>query len=206
MAEAKKPSALPLPEAMAGNFQDAARWFQQLWAASVDPGAAGRASAGTLPSMMMPTLDIQELDKRLADLRSVEHWLEINLSMLRTTIQGLEMQRTAIKAWQDLGAAAAQAATAPKPGAPAAAPAMPASTPEAAAFQPALWWNALQQQFAQMAASALAQDKVPPAPGKPAPDVTAPDKATGKPAADKAAPAARPTPDAKAGNERTKSS
>lgn len=161
MSDPKKASALPLPEALAGNFQDAARWFNQLWAAGADPTAAARAAAGAIPSMMMPTMDVHELEKRIADLRSVEHWLELNLSLLRTTIQGMDMQRTTLMAWQGLGAAAtgASASGASSP--------LGAAGTQNAPFQPAVWWNALQQQFAQMAASAVAKDAPPEA--KPAP-------------------------------------
>ena len=159
MSEPIKPTGMPLPDALAGNFQDAVRWFNQLWSGTPDPAAAMRAGGGALPSMMMPTLDVKELEKRITDLRSVENWLNLNLSLLRTTIQGLEMQRSTLAAWQALGASA----TAPAAGA--AAGAMPkaeaaggATAPgEMPAFQPALWWAALQQQFAQMAASATAQ-------------------------------------------------
>src|SRR5512135_2208902 len=49
-----------------------------------------------LPNMVAPTFDINELDKRIADLRAVEQWLELNGSMLRTTIQTLEVQRATI--------------------------------------------------------------------------------------------------------------
>jgi hypothetical protein len=49
-----------------------------------------------LPSMVAPTFDVNELDKRIADLRAVEQWLELNASMLRTTIQTLEVQRATI--------------------------------------------------------------------------------------------------------------
>jgi len=49
-----------------------------------------------LPSMLTPTLDVDELEKRIADLRAVEQWLELNASILRTTIQSLEVQRATI--------------------------------------------------------------------------------------------------------------
>jgi hypothetical protein len=49
-----------------------------------------------LPSMLAPTVDVGELDKRIADLRAVEQWLELNANMLRTTIQTLEVQRATI--------------------------------------------------------------------------------------------------------------
>jgi hypothetical protein len=153
MTEASKATGMPLPDALAGNFQDAVRWFNQLWSGSPDLAAPARAGAGALPSMMMPTLDVKELDKRIADLRSVEQWLNLNLNLLRTTIQGLEMQRSTLAAWQALGTPG----IAPAAGSLGSAKTETAAAPEAPAFQPALWWAALQQQFTQMAASAAAQ-------------------------------------------------
>lgn len=52
----------------------------------------------SLPGMVTPTLDIDELDKRIADLKAVEGWLKMNLNMMQMTTQGLEMQRAAIAA------------------------------------------------------------------------------------------------------------
>jgi hypothetical protein len=101
----------------------------------------------TLPSMIAPTLDVAELDKRITDLRAVEQWLNLNLSMLRTAVQSLEVQRNTIATLKSFGGAmlstgAAQAAPAPAtaanwpyggqpmppmPAVAAAAPARPAS-------------------------------------------------------------------------------
>lgn len=52
----------------------------------------------SLPGMVTPTLDIDELDKRINDMKSVESWLKMNLGMLQMTIQGLEMQRATLAA------------------------------------------------------------------------------------------------------------
>lgn len=52
----------------------------------------------SLPGMVTPTLDVDELDKRIADLKAVEGWLKMNLNMLQMTTQGLEMQRAALAA------------------------------------------------------------------------------------------------------------
>jgi hypothetical protein len=76
----------------------------------------------TLPSMIAPTLDVEELDRRIADLRAVEQWLNLNLSMLRTTVQSLEVQRNTIATLKSFGGALlssgqAQAAAAPAPAA-----------------------------------------------------------------------------------------
>ena len=58
-----------------------------------------------LPNMFAPTLDVNELEKRIADLRAVESWLELNASILRTTIQSLEVQRATIATLKGLSGA-----------------------------------------------------------------------------------------------------
>lgn len=58
-----------------------------------------------LPGMVTPTLDVGELDQRIADLKAVEGWLRMNLNMLQLSIQGLEMQRTTLQSMQHMGQA-----------------------------------------------------------------------------------------------------
>jgi hypothetical protein len=48
----------------------------------------------------MPTLDPKELEKRISDLRSIEAWLNMNLNMVKFSIQGLELQKAALQAMQ----------------------------------------------------------------------------------------------------------
>jgi hypothetical protein len=55
-----------------------------------------------IPGMAVPTFDPQEVEKRIAELRSVEAWLNMNLNMLRMSIQGLELQRAALQAMKDV--------------------------------------------------------------------------------------------------------
>ncbi|MFN3885124.1 MAG: PhaM family polyhydroxyalkanoate granule multifunctional regulatory protein [Rhodocyclaceae bacterium] len=55
-----------------------------------------------LPGMVAPTVDTDELAKRIADLKAVEGWLASNLDLLRMTIQGLEMQRATLQAFQQM--------------------------------------------------------------------------------------------------------
>ncbi|THF63929.1 hypothetical protein E6C76_15250 [Pseudothauera nasutitermitis] len=64
----------------------------------------------SLPGMVTPTLDVDELDKRIADLKAVEGWLKMNLNMLQMTTQGLEMQRAAIAAVQAMSRHARESA------------------------------------------------------------------------------------------------
>ena len=92
-----------------------------------------------VPSTLVPTVDIEELDKRIADLKAVEQWLNVNLSMLRGTIQGMEIQRGTLAAVKAFGATLGTLA--PQPGAAGTPPEppMPASrrAAEPAAAPPA---------------------------------------------------------------------
>ncbi len=53
---------------------------------------AGAAMPG-VGQWIAPTLDPEELDKRINDLRTVQYWLEQNARMLGATIQAMEVQR-----------------------------------------------------------------------------------------------------------------
>lgn len=105
----------------------------------------GLANAGGLDHSAVATpMSIDDLDRRISDLRAVENWLRMNLSMLSSTIQGLEVQRATISTLKSFMSSTASAAggTAPagpsplevvlgiKPGAQRAAPAASAPQPE----------------------------------------------------------------------------
>ena len=70
--------------------QDPFEMFRRLWGPLGVP----------VPGMAMPTMDPKEIDKRVQELKSVEMWLSMNLNMLRTAIQGLEMQKAGLNAMQ----------------------------------------------------------------------------------------------------------
>ena len=70
--------------------QDPFEMFRRLWGPLGVP----------IPGMAMPTLDPQEVEKRIADLKSVEGWLAMNLNMVKLSIQGLEMQKATLQAMQ----------------------------------------------------------------------------------------------------------
>ncbi|MEA3191806.1 MAG: hypothetical protein QOD26_139 [Betaproteobacteria bacterium] len=70
--------------------QDPFEMFRRLWGPLGVP----------IPGMAMPTLDPQEVEKRISDLRSVEGWLTMNLNMVNLSIQWLEVQKAALQAMQ----------------------------------------------------------------------------------------------------------
>jgi hypothetical protein len=59
-----------------------------------------------------PGLDTDELEKRIKDLKSVENWLNLNLNILKSTIQGLEVQHATMMALKSFGDAVSASATA----------------------------------------------------------------------------------------------
>ena len=92
-----------------------------------------------MPGLVTPTLDVGEVDKRIADLKSVENWLNLNLNVLRMTIQGLEMQKATLSAMQGMQGGMAAAAQAMQ-GSGLAPAASAGGNPAADA-----WWSVLQQ-------------------------------------------------------------
>lgn len=57
-----------------------------------------------LPGMFQPTMDIGEIDKKIAELKAVENWLRMNLGFLDMTVKTLEMQKSAMQAIRESAA------------------------------------------------------------------------------------------------------
>src|SRR5574343_1911528 len=105
----------------------------------------------TLPGMVTPTFDVEELDKRIKDMKAVEGWLRMNLSMLQMTIQGLEMQRSTVGAVQAMSQMAQDAAKSMTPETPPEAPPVADPTANPALSEAAMWpWQMMQQMREQM--------------------------------------------------------
>jgi hypothetical protein len=128
-------------------------------------GQPGQMSG--LGNWVAPTLDPEELDKRISELKSVQFWLDQNATALKASIQALEVQKMTLVTLKgmnlDMGAMAqafkfpatpAPAKTATKSGKTAAksAQATPAAAP---ALDPMQLWGSLAQQFQQIATGAL---------------------------------------------------
>jgi hypothetical protein len=138
-------------------------------------------AGSALPSIgqwVAPTLDPQELEKRIEELRTVQFWLEQNARMLAATIQALEVQRMTLSTLKTMNVPLQQLRESIKVREPAPAPApAPAFEPPAAAapkktpgrgarkpspaetatpaVDPMQWWGALTKQFTQLAATAM---------------------------------------------------
>ena len=161
---------------------------------------------GTSPSMpqmpnlsnwVAPTLNVEELEKRITELKAVHYWLEQNGKALAATIQALEVQKMTLATLQGMNVKMGEVADALK--------LKPAQSEDkkdkakagtAPAVDPLQWWGALTQQFQEIASNAMkdAAQKASADPGASAP-APAPAKksAAGKSAAGKTAAAPRKT-------------
>jgi hypothetical protein len=143
----------------------------------MNPFGASSPSLSTMSDMLAPLTNVEELDKRITDMRAVEQWLKLNLNMLQSAIQALEVQRATLATLRAFGAyaqsSAADAGKAdagsawawpmseqakPEPVTPAKdeKPAGEAGAQEAP-FDPSGWWNMLQSQFNNLASIAMTQ-------------------------------------------------
>ncbi len=99
--------------------------------------AQAAPAAGAVPGMaswVAPTLSIEEIDKRIQELKAVQFWLDQNATALKATIQAMEVQKMTLSTLQSMNVNMADLAKAftAKPPTPA-----PTAAPEAAAEEPA---------------------------------------------------------------------
>ncbi|MCC7704276.1 hypothetical protein IGS59_18745 [Janthinobacterium sp. GW460P] len=144
---------------------DTLDFVKNLWGSMSVPGMG-------VPGITAPTMSVEELDKKINDLKAVEAWLNLNTSMLRGSIQALEVQRGTIATLKSMGASLAAAIT--QPGAS-----------EKSVFESVPYASA----FFQQAAPAAPEPKPAPAPA-PEPAAAAPNDAGSQAAAQLANPSA----------------
>ena len=137
-------------------------------------GAAGQA-APAMGQWIAPTLNPDELEKRISELKTLQFWLEQNARMIGMPVQALEVQRMTLSTLQSMNlpmadlrsaltlptAPAAPAAAAAPPVTPPAPPPQPEPTaaandaPAKPAVDPMQWWGALTTQFTELATKAM---------------------------------------------------
>lgn len=89
-----------------GAVADTLEFVKNLWGSMSVPGMS-------MPGLVAPSMSVEDLDKKIADLKAVEAWLNVNVSMLRGTIQAMEVQRGTIATLQSMGAALSNAVKQP---------------------------------------------------------------------------------------------
>src|SRR4051794_2297756 len=129
-----------------------------------------------LSNWIAPTLNVEELDKRISELKAVHFWLDQNGKALAATIQALEVQKMTLATLKGMNFRMADVADALKVKPAAARPARPAAAAtdadqgsaseksaaksgngEASAgpVDPLQWWGALTRQFQEIATTAM---------------------------------------------------
>jgi hypothetical protein len=145
---------------------------------------AGAALPG-IGQWVAPTLDPDELNKRIEELRTVQFWLEQNARMLGATIQALEVQKMTLTTLKTMnvqmsdlrdslkvslpektapGRSAEATDKASKPtGSSSSAAGSGAASGGAGSSAPAVdpmqWWGALTKQFTELATSAMQESQ-----------------------------------------------
>lgn len=101
--DAPPPTGIPTP-------QQALEFMQRMWnplgvpmpgfAMPGTPAAAPAAApmAFPNPAMMFATLDPAEVERKIGELRVIENWLAMSLSMLQMSIKTMELQKASLEA------------------------------------------------------------------------------------------------------------
>jgi hypothetical protein len=84
-----------------GSMTDTLDFMKNMWSSMGMPGM--NAPGMSMPGMVMPSLSVEEINKKITDLKAVESWLALNMTMLRSSIQALEVQAATISTLQSMG-------------------------------------------------------------------------------------------------------
>ena len=187
-----------------GKFVPGFDFLQGLSKGAAQASSASSPASAAFNQWFTPTMSAEDLDKRIGELKTVQFWLEQNTRALAATIQALEVQKMTLATLKSMNfqmpSAFGGAGQGAAPAAPSAAPEQSAAAPEAKPAGPAVdpmqMWNALTQQFQNIAATALkdvgnaASQAAPKAapPAKKTARKTAVTRAATRPAAKKTAP------------------
>ncbi len=100
----------PAGDAPAFSPQDAMGFLQRMWN-PLGLAMPGFPAAGTAPGAAMPpgmpfgnpaalfaALDPAELDRKIAELRVIENWLTMSVSMMQMSIKTMELQKASVEA------------------------------------------------------------------------------------------------------------
>src|ERR1700743_3215840 len=68
------------------------------------PGMGGAPSLSVIADLVAALVNVEELDKRIEEMGAVEQWLKLNLNMLQSAIQALEVQRGTLATLPAVGA------------------------------------------------------------------------------------------------------
>lgn len=73
---------------MADNSDDAFELMKRMW----------NPMSFAFPGLLTPTINPEEIERKISELKSVENWLNVNLGLLQMTIKTMELQKAALEA------------------------------------------------------------------------------------------------------------
>ena len=162
-----------------GKFVPGFDFLQGLATQAMKGAASGLPNIPQMPNpanWVAPTLNVEELDKRIQELKTVQFWLDQNAKALQATITALEVQKMTLatltgmnfnmgdvanafklKATETVAGAVNTALGKPSAKKPAAKKAAPAAgaVAKTGLIDPMQLWGSLTQQFGQIAADAM---------------------------------------------------
>jgi hypothetical protein len=169
-------SSIPMANSF-GKLVPGFDFLQGLATQAVKGAASGLPNIPQMPNpanWVAPTLNVEELDKRIQELKTVQFWLDQNAKALQATITALEVQKMTLatlkgmnfnmgdvanafklKATETMAGAVNTALG--KPSATKSAPKKKAAAgaPGKGLIDPMQWWGSLTQQFGQIANDAM---------------------------------------------------
>jgi hypothetical protein len=158
-----------------GKFVPGFDFLQGLASSAVKGAAQGIPQLPNPANWVAPTLSVEELDKRIEELKTVQFWLDQNAKALQATITALEVQKMTLATLKGMNFNMGDVANAFKLkatetvantvntalGKPSAKKAATKKTAGAASksagglIDPMQWWGSLTQQFGQIASDAM---------------------------------------------------
>jgi hypothetical protein len=142
--------------------------FLQGLAKSAGAALPGMSSIPGIGQWVAPTLNPEEIEKRIGELRTVQFWLEQNARMLGATIQALEVQRMTLSTLKGMNVQMGDlrdSLTAAVPvfktavtGEKNVEPVVKKTASDVSpppGVDPMQWWGALTQQFTELASKAV---------------------------------------------------
>ena len=95
--------------------QDALDFMQRMWnplgipipgfaaPAAAAPAAASSGMPFPNPAALFAALDPVEIDRKIGELRIIENWLAMSLSMMQMSIKTMELQKASLEAMRGSG-------------------------------------------------------------------------------------------------------
>ncbi len=76
------------------------------------PGGPPMQGMPGMPAWVAPTMDVEEIEKRIQELKAVQFWLDQNATALKATVQALEVQKMTLAALRGMNFSVDDMATA----------------------------------------------------------------------------------------------